>query len=157
LSNEEKVIYSFPGVYDSLEHTGDVYIKVKGSNILELFENSGIALFDTMTDVKRVKGVLDKVVEVDGFDLENLLYRWLESLLILYYSEGLVCGKIVVNDLHVARVNDDLLYRIKGRAWCEKFDPEKHEPRVEVKSPTYSLMRILKDESGWTAYFVLDI
>jgi len=93
MTSEEKVIYSLPGVYDSLEHTGDVYIRARGKNIVELFENSGIALFDTMTDTRRIEGVITKRVVAEGFDLESLLYKWLEELLILYYSENLVCGK----------------------------------------------------------------
>ncbi|MEM1829419.1 MAG: archease [Thermofilum sp.] len=154
---EERVIYSLPGVYDSLEHTGDVYLKVRGSNLLELFENSGIALFDTMVDTRRVNGVLERGVEAEGFDLENLLYRWLEELLILYYSEKLVCGRVVASSFQVERVDGELSYRVRGKAYCEEFNPEKHEARVEVKSPTYSLMRVLKSEEGWVAYFVLDI
>lgn len=154
---EEKVIYSVPGVYDSLEHTSDVYIKARGVDIVELFENSGLALFDTIVNTKTVSGVLEREVEADGFDLENLLYRWLEALLFLYYSENIVCNHISIYELGVRRLNSDLQYYIKSRAFCEKFNPVRHEARVEVKSPTYSLMRIIKTESEWIAYFVLDI
>lgn len=153
----ERVIYSLPGVYDSLEHTGDVYIRARGSDVLELFENAGIALFDTMTDVRKVSGAIERAVEADGFDLESLLYRWLESLLLLYYSENLVCSNIRAQELQVERASEGLLYRVRGKAFCEPFNPERHEPRVEVKSPTYSLMRVLKAENEWVAYFVLDI
>lgn len=154
---EERVIYEMPGVYESLEHTGDVYIRARGKDLLELFENSGKALFDTMTDIRRIDSVIEREVVVDGFDLENLLYRWLESLLVLYYSENLVCGEIRAHSLEVTRTGDELTYVIKARARCEKFNKEKHEGRVEVKAATYSLMRILKNENEWIAYFVLDI
>jgi len=154
---EEKVIYKYKEVYEQLEHTGDVYIKAYGGNLISLLENSGLALFDTMVNVDRVECSESRVVSVEGFDLENLLYRWLEALLILYYSENLVCGKITINRLEISRENSELTYRIEGSACCEKFNSHKHEPRVEVKSPTYSLMRILKTENNWIAYFVLDI
>ncbi|MEM4717888.1 MAG: archease [Desulfurococcaceae archaeon] len=154
---ESKIIYSVPGVYDSLEHTGDVYIRARGENILELFENSAKALFDTMTDINKVSGVFEREVVVDGFDLENLLYRWLEAMLILYYSENLVCSDIRAFSFRVKRSNSELSYEIRGMAYCEKFDLSKHEPRVEVKAATYSLMRVIKTEKEWLAYFVLDI
>ncbi|MEM0326204.1 MAG: archease [Desulfurococcaceae archaeon] len=154
---EEKIIHSLPGVYDMLEHTGDVYIKAKGSSIIELLENSGIALFDTMVNTKKVEPLVVREVSASGFDLENLLYRWLEELLILYYSENLVCGKISVDHFIIKKIDEALEYTVSGKAYCEKFQYDKHEPRVEVKSPTYSLMRIVKTENEWIAYFVLDI
>lgn len=153
----EKVIYSLSGVYDSLEHTGDVYIKAYGNSLVELFENCGLALFDTMVNTEKVEALLEREVEASGFDLENLLYRWLESLLVLYYAENIVCSRICVDRFEVERVNGEYEYRVKGRAFCEVFNSRKHEARVEVKSPTYSLMRILKTEDKWIAYFVLDI
>ncbi len=154
---EEKVIYTRQGVYDALEHMGDVYIRARGKSIIELLENSGIALFDTMVDTLKVEPGVERVVEASGFDMESLLYKWLEELLILYYSENLVCRDVVVEEFRIRRVDSDLEYSVRGRARCEKFSHEKHEPRVEVKSPTYSLMRILKTEDEWIAYFVLDI
>jgi SHS2 domain-containing protein len=157
MEGEERVIYTLPGVYDSLEHTGDVYIKAHGRDILELFENSGLALFDTMVDVRRVEGRTSRIVTAEGYDLESLLYKWLEELLVLYYSENIVCGRVVVEEFTVKRSNSGVNYVVSGRAYCEEFNPVKHEPRVEVKSPTYSLMRIIKSENEWIAYFVLDI
>lgn len=154
---EERVIYSLPGVYDMLEHTGDVYIRAKGRTIVELLENSGLALFDTMVNTQRVESKTTREVTASGFDLESLLYRWLEELLILYYSENLVCSRIEVERVTITKTGEDLEYVATGKAYCEEFNHEKHEPRVEVKSPTYSLMRIIKTENEWIAYFVLDI
>lgn len=154
---EEKVIYSLPGVYDMLEHTGDVYIRARGSSIIELLENSGLALFDTMVDTRKVEPVVVKEVSATGFDMENLLYRWLEELLVIYYSENLVCGRITVELFTIRRTREGLEYSVHGKAYCEEFKHDKHEARVEVKSPTYSLMKILKTEDEWIAYFVLDI
>jgi len=153
----ERIIYKYRDIYEQLEHTGDVYIKAYGKDLISLLENSGLALFDTMVNIDRVECREERSISVEGFDLENLLYRWLEELLVLYYSENLVCSKITVNEFKILRGGVDLTYELRGVACCEKFNSQKHEPRVEVKSPTYSLMRILKSEDTWTAYFVLDI
>ncbi len=153
----ERIIYRYRDVYEQLEHTGDVYIKAYGKNVVSLLENSGLALFDTMVNIDRVECCEERTISAEGFDLENLLYKWLEELLLLYYSENLVCSRIVINKFEVAREDTDLVYRVYGSACCERFNSQKHEPRVEVKSPTYSLMRILKTEDTWIAYFVLDI
>ncbi|MGC9011411.1 archease [Thermogladius sp.] len=154
---EEKIVYEDPeGRFYYLEHTSDIYVKAVGSDILELLENAGLALFESMVDTKSVRPVLERGVSAEGFDLENLLYRWLEALLTVYYSERIMCRDLEVHKLEIERRGNELNYRVSGRCVGEVFDPSLHEGRVEVKAVTYSLMRILKDDK-WTAYFVLDI
>ncbi len=146
-----------PGKFDYLEHTADVYILAYGSNLLELLENAGIALFETMTNTSQVIQRVHRDIVVEGIDLENLLYRWLEELLTFYYTENLMCSKIVAKKLSITRGEEGIDYRLEGYCEGEEFDPEKHESKVEVKAVTYHLMRITRDEDGWKAYFVLDI
>lgn len=151
------MIHSLPGVYDSLEHTSDIYLRAKGRTIIELFEHAGVALFDQMVDISTLSALEEKSVEASGFDLENLLYRWLENLLFLYYSENFMCSEVLVEELRVVKTREGEEYSLRGRCRGEVFDPGRHEPRVEIKSPTYSLMRIIKTGEEWVAYFVLDI
>ena len=69
-----------------------------------------------------------------------------------------MCSSIRVKEISIKRtVDDDIEYHIKGECRGEIFNPEKHEARVEVKAVTYHLMRIIRSEDGWRAYFVLDI
>ncbi len=145
------------GKFDYLEHTADVYILAYGKDIIELFENAGIALFETMTDTSSLKGVVKREVSAEGFDLESLLYRWLEELLTLYYSENIMCNKVSVDSIVIEKSGGELVYRIKGVCYGEVFDPKRHESRVEVKAVTYHLMEIVKKGDEWRAYFVLDI
>ncbi len=154
----EKIVQQgLPGKFDYLEHTADIYIVAYGSNIIELFENAGLALFESMTNTKDVKPVEERIISAEGFDLENLLYRWLEELLILYYSENLMCSEVIVEEIGIKKTGEEIEYSIRGRCRGEFFNPEKHESKVEVKAVTYHLMKIVKDEEKWKAYFVLDI
>lgn len=159
LSNlvEKIVEHGLPGRFDYLEHMSDIYIVAYGSNLLELFENAGLALFESMTNTSRVKPLVEKSVEAEGFDMENLLYKWLEELLIIYYSDNFMCSEVSVSEISISRVSGEYSYRIRGKCRGEVFNPETHEPRVEVKAVTYYLMRIVKTEEQWRAYFVLDI
>jgi len=146
-----------PGVFDYLEHMADIYIVAYGRNILELYGNAGLSLFESMTDTSRVERVVEKRVVAEGFDLENLLYRWLEELLYIYYSENMFCGVVRADKLLVVREGGEVRYLIEGVCVGEKYQPGKHEARVEVKAVTYHMMRIVLGEDGWKAYFVLDI
>ncbi len=159
---ERIVEHGLEGRFDYLEHTADVYIVAYGSSLLELYENAGLSLFETMTDTTKLAHSVERAVESEGFDLESLLYRWLEDLLTLYYSEGLMCGEIIADEISIKRDcgnrGEGPCYKIKGLCRGEVFDPERHESRVEVKAVTYHMMRITRSGEGeWRAYFVLDI
>jgi len=158
-SLSEKIVErGLPGKFDYLEHTADIYIVAYGSDLLTLYENAGLALFESMTNTADLEKKMKKEIVSEGFDLESLLYKWLEDLLMLYYSENIMCGEVKVHELSIKRSDEsEILYMIKGECIGDIFDPEKYEPKVEIKAVTYHMMRILKDEEGWRAYFVLDI
>ncbi len=137
-----------------LEHMADVYIEAYGNTLEELFENSAIAMFEVMTDTSKVKPIEVKSVKTDGFDLESLLYCWLEEWLIIHDSENMVFSKFKVNT--IKKVNEEE-YVIEGYGWGEKFNPRVHEVRTEVKAVTYHMMEIKQINGKWIARFLLDI
>jgi len=139
--------------YRFLDHPADAYIEAYGDSLEELLENSALAMFDVMVDVSKVEPKIEKQVESRGFDLENLLYNWLEDWLFYYSTELLVFSKFKVHE--IKRDKEEFVVRASG--WGEKFDEKKHEPKVEVKAATYSQMLIGKVDGKWVARFVLDI
>ncbi len=139
--------------FEFKEHTADVLIVAYGSSLEELFENAAQAVFEVMTDTSKVMPRIEKRVEETGFDLENLLYRWLESLLVYYDAENLVFGKFKVYDIN--KRDED--YVLSASAWGEEFDERRHERRTIVKAITYAQMEIKKENNVWKASFVVDI
>lgn len=136
--------------YEFFDHTADIGIKAYGRDLNEAFENAALAVFEVMTDTSKVEPKESREIEVDGMDLENLLYRWIESLLVYYDSELLLFGKFKVKiDLENLRLN--------AIAWGEKFNPDKHERRTVVKAMTYHEMSIVKTDNGYELTFVVDI
>ncbi|AFZ70403.1 hypothetical protein Calag_0652 [Caldisphaera lagunensis DSM 15908] len=138
-----------PG-YEFLDHTSDVLIKAIGNSLNESFEQAAIAVYEVITDTNKVMPLNEIEIEVDGYDIYNLLYRWIESLLYYTDSEGLVFSKFVVNI-------DEKNTRLKAKIYGEKFNNEIHEHRTIVKAMTYSQMEIKKEENCWVIYFVVDI
>jgi len=137
------------------EHTADVLVIVRGRDLKELFEIAAKAVYEIITDTVKVEPRTKVVIDVDGLDLYNLLYRYIESLLYYTDAEGLVFSKFKVHEL--IQESEDL-WKLHSGAWGEVFDPQKHEHRTIVKAMTYSQMRIEKDEEGcYSATFVPDI
>ena len=142
------------GGFRFLEHTADAYVEVSGHSIEEVFEWAAKAMFEVMTDTSKVEPRKEVLINDEGIDLLNALYRWLEDLLIEYSANNIVFSKFKVE--YVKQVSKDKVI-FRGRAWGEPFDQQKHEPRTEVKAVTYSLMRIEKKSDCWYAWIVFDI
>lgn len=134
-----------------LEHTADVYVRVWGDSLERVFEEAARALYEVMTDPRRVDCIVEREVVVEGFDLENLLVRWLEELLFYFDSEGFIGGRVVVDEVSKEA------YKVKARVCGEVFNPEKHESRTHVKAATYSQIKLWSEGERWYAEFVLDV
>ncbi len=135
------------------EHTADVLVVGRGRTLEEAFEQAAIGVYEVITDTRSVRPEGRVDVDVTGIDLENLLYRWIEELLIYTDSEGLVFG--IARVCRIIREGDE--YRIVASAWGEPFDPERHEQRTIVKAMTYAQMEIRREGDCWRVQFVVDI
>ncbi len=149
----EKTEPPCPG-FTHAPHTADVLVIAHGRSLEEAFEQAALGVYEVMTDTKKVEPRIEKHVEVEGFDLENLLYRWIEELLIITDSEGLVFSRFRVERIEKRGEEE---YYLVARAWGEPFDPDKHEHRTIVKAMTYAMMEIRRENNCWHVQFVVDI
>ncbi len=140
------------GGFKSLEHVSDAFLEVYGTELNGAFENAARALTDTSVHLNFVEPFVEETIEMRGFDKLNLLYNWLEALLLKLYVEGKV---YCVFDVKISGKNEDfvLLAKVKG----EEFQVEKHRPKVEVKAVTYHLMEIYEKPGEVTLRFILDL
>jgi SHS2 domain-containing protein len=136
-----------------LEHMADAYIAAYGKDLAEAFENAAAAMFEVMTDIKKVKPEVEDYVEVEAADEYALLYNWLEELLVKSEINEMLYSKFEISEL--ARTADG--FRLKAKIWGEKFNPEKHPQKVGVKAVTYHQMEITKEPGKTTVKFILDI
>ncbi len=138
--------------WEHYEHTADVGVKGYGSTLEEAFEAVALGLFDVMVNVRKIELRECREVEVEEEDLEGLLYSFLEELLFIYDTEGLVFGQVKVK---IERKGGR--YRLHAKACGEPLS-ERHEPKEEVKAITYHDMKIEKLTDGkWMAQLVPDI
>lgn len=132
-----------------LEYMGDAYIEVTGENISECFKGAAIGLLKLVYNIKKVELKERLTVEINGYDLQNLLYKWLEFLIIKLTAEKFAAGDF---DVQV----DKKELSLKGKILGENYSPKKHGFRTEVKGITYHLMEI-NEEKGCKARFLVDL
>jgi len=136
--------------YRYLEHVTDAFVEVTAKTLEEAFENAGMAIVDTMLSLKSVDEKLEKKINVSGKDLSELLYNWLEAIIILTITEGFVARRFAVE---LTKKED---YNLKANLIGEELDFKKHQFKIEIKSPTFHLMEI-KQEKDVVMRFLLDL
>lgn len=139
--------------YEYLEHTADEYIAAYGETLEEAFENAGKATTSVMTDLDKVRRINQEEVEVDGHDLEELLYNWLEELLVRFDSREFLYSGFNVEEIQESEEG----YKLKARIQGEPFKSERHTQLTGVKAVTYHMMEIIKEPNKATLKFVLDV
>ena len=129
--------------------TADVAFVAYGENLNELFANAALAMFEVMINTKQIEPKEERIIEVDGFDLESLMFNWLNELLYFVDAENLAFSEFEVEI-------DEKNFKLKAKCRGEFIDHSKHETRTVVKAATYHQMKIEKNDL-WKAQVILDI
>src|SRR5579864_5895932 len=113
--------------YRDLDHMTDAFIEVTGGTIDEAFENAGISVVDTIVDIKSVENKEDRKIEIHAGDLKNLLYSWIEEMIILTITDGFVRKTFNV------KIAKNGTYHLLAQVSGEEINFEKHHFKMEIK------------------------
>ncbi|RMF29839.1 MAG: archease, partial [Candidatus Nitrosothermus koennekii] len=127
--------------YRFLDHMTDAYIEAEGNTLEEAFENAAKGLVDTMIDINSIEVKKQVKINASGYDLEELLYNWLEEVLL-----KLSVDRIALKEFKV-RIDKKEDCMLEAEAYGEELDIDKHNYKVEIKAVTYHLMEV-KEEDG---------
>jgi SHS2 domain-containing protein len=135
--------------YELLDHTGDIRIRVWAGDVKGLFQEAARALFDIITDRKKVVARLKREVAVQGSGREELMVAWLNELLYLHEVESLLFCDFALSEIEQGSV--------KGVAMGEKFQEDRHLIKTAVKAVTYHLLEVKEKDGRWQAQIIIDI
>jgi len=133
--------------YKFLEHTADVKFQAFGKDVEEVFENSFLALKETICGKKKIKGKEKIKITAKGKDYESLLYGFLEEILYLIDAEEFVATKI--KEMKIRR------FRLTAILMGDKI--KNYRFTNSVKAITYNEMFIKKEKGRWISQVVLDV
>ena len=139
--------------YRFLEHVTDALAEAWGNTLEDAFTQAGLALFDTMMDTKSVRPIMKEEIEAIGHDEKELLYNYLEELLLLFEIKQFAVGTVSVKS--APKTPGHL--KLEGHVTGEPFDHLRHHGKVEVKGITYHLMEIEKRPEKTIVRFLLDL
>ncbi|HYY92137.1 MAG TPA: archease [Candidatus Dormibacteraeota bacterium] len=139
--------------YRFLEHTSDAYIEAWAPTLEAAFVESARGFYDTMLDIDKVRPEKEELVQVSGHDDKELLFNWLETLLLRFDIDGMAYSGLRISP--ISTKNRPLKFRAKIKG--EKYSREKHGSKVEIKGVTYHLMTIQRRANRVTIRFILDL
>jgi SHS2 domain-containing protein len=135
--------------YRLLEHTGDMGIEATGETLEELFAQAAYGMMEVITSLAHPSPREEKVVEVRGGDVGELLVNWLNEILFLFDPREFFPADFEIEEAGWQKVKA----RIRG----EPFDPNRHPIEREIKAVTYHQLKVEKSNGQWIARVYVDI
>ncbi len=130
---------------EEIEHTADWAIRVRAQNLSALFERSAIGMFELIGGQQRSGDRIQRPITLQGADTETLLVAWLEELLFIQESEGVMLVRS-----HVQMPSDtQLLAKVE-------FAPEASRSK-EIKAVTYHNLEVQQNDKGYEVTIVFDV
>ncbi len=142
------------GKFNFLEKlvTADIAFEAFGKNLNELFQNSALALNETMVDTKTVSAKIKKVFKLQNAELNNLLVDFLNE--IIYYKDA---DSMIFSKFKVKVEQKDKLWKLTAEISGDKIDWKKHKLLADAKAATWHMFELQKKGKGWRAQVVIDI
>jgi len=135
--------------YIQLPHTADIWVRVRGKDLRELFANAGFAFFEQVADLAQVQEKETQVIRAQAADRELLLVAWLDEL--LYHFDAL---HLLFKDFDIIELDET---HMVAKAHGEKYDPARHRLRAEVKAVTYHQLAVEQVGDHWEASVIFDV
>lgn len=135
--------------YETIEHTADIGIRAYGDSRRELFESAAGGMFAMMADPETVKPDVEFTVRAEAADGVSLLVEWLNELLYVFDSKGVLLKRFEIVELG----ETDLRARVFGEA----IDRSRHALETDIKAATYHMLDVTESGGRWSAQIIFDV
>jgi SHS2 domain-containing protein len=136
--------------FELLEHPSDIGLLARGNSRDQALIEVSKGLTSVMVDPIGIRALERRVLQVTGEDQPSQIVNWLNEILFLFDTEGLIFGDFEI-DSWTATV-------IRGQARGERFDSARHDLRTAVKAATYHQFDIRESEGGlWEVRVFVDV
>jgi len=132
-----------------LDHTADLGIRVCGRDLRTLFEVAAKSMMYVMIKGKPAKSTKIINLSVEGYDLPDLMVRWLGEILYLFEGEHKLVTGVDVNAVSHSRVDATLE--------TVSFNANLHEILCEIKAVTFHQIEVVKKDNRWEARIIFDL
>jgi SHS2 domain-containing protein len=136
-------------MYEVFEHTADVGIRIRATDLKGLFEEAARGLFAILVaNPDAVEPVREMSFRLEGERQDDLLFDWLAELLFVFDAR-----RLVFSTFQVELCPGGLTATARG----EPIELARHELNGEVKAITYHGLKLQRDGEGWLAEVIVDL
>ena len=137
-------------VFEYIDHTGDLGIRVRGKTLRELFTHAAHALFDTVAVLDTINPVAPFQIDVGAESVAELMVAWLDELNFRHEVD-----EVFFKYVEILELSETCLSAL---AYGEPMDLTKHVVYTEIKSVTYHQLSVRQSSDGeWTANVIFDL
>jgi len=137
--------YSYP----SGGPPADLLVEGRGKTLGEAVANVALGMLNMITPLEGISEKETYRAEVEGSDLQSLIFNLLDEILFLNDSEGLTAKSLSVDI-------DETNLKARAVARGERFSAATHSVGIAVKAVTYHMMKIEKTPKGYALRMVFD-
>jgi SHS2 domain-containing protein len=138
--------------YRILPHIADGKFQAFGATLEEAFANAALATAALMWDWWKIKKKISFSLTIQGRDLEQLLYKFLEEILFSLDAKNILVAS--VEDLKIEQGEGG--FRLNAVFWGDEA-LHHYEIFGDVKAITYNEMKIEKAGECWSVQVVVDM
>ena len=136
-------------MFETFDHTADVGLRVRARDLDGLFAEAAHGLTSLLVDnLDAIRPQQDAAINIDGNELDYLLFDWLNELLYRFETEH-----SLFSEFDVRVTERGLTATLRG----EQLSAERHQLSHEVKAITYHQLKVEPTEEGWLAEMIVDI
>jgi SHS2 domain-containing protein len=139
------------GRAETFEHTADLGLRIRASDLTDLFRTAGEGLFDVIV-VNRadVRPLEIEPIALEAESTEDLLVAWLNELIFRCETRHRLYSLFEV-------VVDAGGFLLQGIIGGEPIDRSRHTLDHEVKAATHHGLSLRREDGGWISELILDI
>lgn len=140
--------------YTYLDHEADVGIRAIGDTLEEAFQEGAKAMLNVMWEIATIEERQNVSIESEARDIPELFVEALNEILSKQGIEELAIARFHVDEI---KRQENGRYRLKGTAFGEPLNLEKHTVKTEVKAATYAGLRYEEKEGQHIVQCILDV
>ncbi len=135
--------------WEELDHPADILLRIRGTSLEDLLVNAARGLIETIVATDSVEPSTSTDIQVEGYDAESLLVRWLEEIHFRFDADAFVPADVEVVELTNTSV--------RGVLHGEHLDRSRHELRNDIKAVTWHQLEIVEKGEGLEVTVLFDI
>jgi SHS2 domain-containing protein len=137
------------GRFEFVDHTGDLGVRAFGDTLPRLFEQAAQALTFILTDPETIQTKETRQLLLGANTDEELLISWLNELVYLFDTKGLLFKTYDVLSVHD--------HHLEALAQGETYVEGRHPIKTTVKAATYHQLKIENHQGVWTVQVIFDL